>query len=462
MHKEFVLAAVLPVLFVFWLGIYSLVGWQERKQLEQRYVRFLMIVGVLVTLGAAAVMIETIKILRAGQLPVDFNTFYLAGRMVAQSPASIYDPVALDTLEKTAERTGSPYQVGLWSPPFAYPPFFAVLLRPLAGLPYTEAAWIWIALDTVFVLLSVGLLLSLAGWSIKSMAGWCTVLLVLIFYAPAHEVIFLGQIGPPILFLTVAALVLLRRGGAWRDGLAGALLGLAVGIKIFPAVLLIYLLLRRRWAAVAGGAAAFVTTLLVGIIGTGWGMAGWALNWDYFTVRLFGTYVARFGFLHPGNQSLTALFIRPLGDTPLAQILGLGVVGLIFCATWLFFVRRRTATPAVDRLLPEYALVSLLPLLVPSGIYSHSYILALLPLTILAAVAVNRLPVAPLPGLRPGLAVAYLLLILSCYAEWTYWPVFYYIPFGLIGILILWGYLLAICLRTSRNGANQLGVTSVI
>jgi len=234
--------------------------------------------GIGLTLGGIS-LVQAVVLLRAGRAPVDFGTFYLAGRMVAQEPAAIYDVTAMQNLVTWTDQEPSlaPFRVTKWAPPYVYPPFFAVMLHTLAEQPFPVASRLWEGLNIFWLLLSIPLLLYLSGWQERQLGGrrWLLLgLLAMLFFSPAHEVILLGQVSLLLMALIAASLALLHHGNAWRDGLAGALLGLAVAIKIVPVVLLVYLLLRRRWSAVAGGAAAFLATLWVGAAGAG----GWPVG----------------------------------------------------------------------------------------------------------------------------------------------------------------------------------------
>jgi len=408
---------------------------------------FALWLGSVLTLGGIS-LLQAVILLRAGAAPFDFGTYYLVGRMVAKEPAAIYDVAAMQNYVTWADQEPSqaPYRVTGWAP-YAYPPFFAVIMRPLSEQPFSVATRLWEGLNILWLVLSVPLLIYISGWQEIRLGSrrWLLLgLLVLLCFPPAHEVILLGQVNLILLFLIAASFALLHRGNAWRDGLAGALVGLAVAIKILPVVLLFYLLLRRRWIAVAGGAAAFLATLWVGAAGAGGWQAGWALTWNYFTIYLPGTFTVRFDYSLVGNQAPIVFFIRLLGNVPLARILGLVAVGLVVCITGIILLRRHTSSHNLANLLPEMALVSLLPLLVTSWVPSNYLVMALPPLAVLVGSANLSNSWFTSPRLKLSLAV-YLLMSISSYAEGEREQLFYFVPFGLAGILILWGLLIHIC-----------------
>ncbi len=126
---------------------------------------FAVCLGSVLTLGGIS-LLQAVVLLRAGATPVDFGTFYLAGRILAKEPAGIYDVAATQAYVAWADQQPglAPYRVASWVTPFSYPPFFAAILRALAELPFTVAVRLWEGLNILWLLLSVPLLISLSGW----------------------------------------------------------------------------------------------------------------------------------------------------------------------------------------------------------------------------------------------------------------------------------------------------------
>lgn len=352
--------------------------------------------------------------------PPDFATYYLASRMLEISPCAIYDSSALNTLVSSdGPRLGFLY---------IYPPFFAGVMRPLARLPYQQAVAVWLVIETVCLIGGLVGLLTLTHWP-GGRVGAAIALALLLLFTPAQEAILLGQVSPILLLLSVLALLLLSRSTRpTQEFIAGILLGVATLVKIFPIVLLLYLLLRRRWLSVLGGAFGGVVCILAGLL---WG-GGWTNTWTYFATILPSRYTDSFVFVHLGNQSLTALFLRPMGDGPFPRALGLGAVLIVLIVTWL-----APFTPHPQRLAREFALISMLPLLILSAVYSHLYVLLLLPMALLAQAWYNGAP-----WLAAPLLLSFLLLIINSYSEWVGLRVAIWVPFGLLGTLIVWGALL--------------------
>jgi hypothetical protein len=152
--------------------------------------------------------------------------------------------------------------------------------------------------------------------------------------------------------------------------------------------------------------------------------------------------MTRFDYPLTDNQALTTLFIRLIGDIPLSQILGYVALGLVVCITGLLLLRRHSFSYNPANLLPEMALVSLLPMMVTSWVPSNYFVMALPALAVVVGSA-DRLN-SWLTSVRLKLSLAvYLLMIISSYGGGSHMLLFYFVPFGLAGILILWGMLAA-------------------
>ncbi len=145
------------------------------------------------------------------------------------------------------------------------PPWLAVVLMPLAILPYDAAVRVWV----VFNLLAVnGVTWLIWRWTSESRRQppiWLP-LLGLGFYA-ALVMIAIGQISIIILLGLVACLAALRAG---RDGWAGAALVLTLGkpqlVYLAVPVILIWALTQRRWRVWAGLIGAWLLTLIVATV----------------------------------------------------------------------------------------------------------------------------------------------------------------------------------------------------
>ncbi|MDQ6856360.1 MAG: DUF2029 domain-containing protein [Candidatus Dormibacteraeota bacterium] len=148
---------------------------------------------------------------------------------------------------------------------YDYPPFAAVLLRPLAFLSarWQELVWLWIsvvALVAGAVITARALLPS--TWP-RARVG---IFVALIFPAATYN-LWHGQMNTVIFLLLALALSDYLSGHRTR---CGVILGVAAGIKIAPVVLLVVLLRRGWWRGAVAGLATGAVTLAIGVATLGW------------------------------------------------------------------------------------------------------------------------------------------------------------------------------------------------
>jgi alpha-1,2-mannosyltransferase len=224
-------------------------------------------------------------------------------------------------------RPGTPYG-------FTYPPFAALVMAPMAYLPF----------GLVLVLAGAATVISTAvllWWLIAPAvhrAGWSpwfalsAALCLAVAFEPVRETFSFGQVNTLLLLLVAVDLLHgLPRGSRW----AGAGIGLAMAVKLTPGVFIVYLLVTGRWraAGTAIGTAAAVTLGAAAIAPD--------MSREFWTAALWDT--DRVGDLaYVSNQSLRGLVARlPLtghGGTVLWLALVLAAVGW-----WGWRVRRAAA-----------------------------------------------------------------------------------------------------------------------
>ncbi len=208
---------------------------------------------------------------------------------------------------------GFPYQR------YRYQPGTAVLFAPLALLPYRAAKTAWI-------LLSALVALAVAAWLERRLGarGRIAVPLAwLCLFHPLAQELQLGQVDLLVLGALVGAFALEDRGRPWS---AGALIAIATGLKVAPAIFLVDAVLRRRWRAVGG--VALGMTGLVAACALRYGIAGcWAEHVTWFqTQRALAAELLDHGL----NQSAFAM-ARSVGG----GVLGGVAASLAVCAVAL-------------------------------------------------------------------------------------------------------------------------------
>jgi uncharacterized membrane protein len=235
---------------------------------------------------------------------------------------------------------------------------------------------------------------------------------------------------------------LLRRG---REGLAGALLGLACLIKLFPGLIVLYLLLRRRWRAAGAALGTFAAgnLLALALVGPGDTIA--------YVVRMAPRDSAEHG-LSPINVALAGVIRRLLADGPWvsplidAPLLATLLIGLACLGALAILLRQIGLTPPPaeddDR---AFALVCVIMLLISPLTWWHIFPLLLLPFGLLLQDLRTRLDRWKLGlGLLsltfaslPAIEIARTLM--EWYAPYRIpWFVGLLLSFPTIGLVLLW------------------------
>lgn len=173
----------------------------------------------------------------------DFSTFYAGGKL-ARTPA-LYNHESMRREVRALWPDSGDSEVYLRAP------FYAVLLKPLAWLPYRAAL-------IAFLCLTAGSFL----WFVIRFAKECAYLPLLAAFSVPMYLNINGGADVPLLLAAIGGFILLTRRG--RDFAAGLLLALcAIKFHLFVFVPLL-LLLEKRWRILLGLAAGSVALALAG------------------------------------------------------------------------------------------------------------------------------------------------------------------------------------------------------
>lgn len=323
---------------------------------------------------------------------VDFGAFY-AGGMLAGSLA-MYSPEAVFAAEDRAMGCHTQNLI------FIKPPFYGLMMMPLARLPFEPALWLWRLLG----LGALGVFLWLWPSDRLAAAAACA------WFLPEATNFTMGQDVALVLALAAGACYCLRTG---RPVAAGVLFGLGA-IKFHLLLLLPLLVLRRKlWRTTA--AAVGTVAVLLGIAfvkyGPGWlhvyrnALRDWRLNPAFYhMVNLNGLFHGHPTWIAAAVVVvLLAAFInhRASLELALAAVLAAGVLivphnttsdGLLFLPL-ILEVRRFAGAPA-----RALAILALIPIL-PAGWLQVVMILLL-------TAAAHAMRLKPAPGSRPAPAAA--------------------------------------------------------
>lgn len=280
-------------------------------------------------------------------------------------------------------------QVGL-DLPFTYPPLSAVVFGPLAlvSLPMASVA---ITVTTLLMLVvSTWIVLTRlevaqtwpVGHSAALRRGWLAAGLVALavwWLEPIQANFSFGQVNVILMTLVIADCV--PRRTPWPRGL---LLGLAIALKLTPAVFLLYFVLRRDIRSVLTASASFVAATLLAFV------LAPRDSWEYWTVTVHNT--GRIGdATYQTNQNAAGALAR-LGLGHSTHFLVWTAACLAVLALTVWAVRRVLRAGTGDG--PESALalvcVALFGLVVSPVSWSHHWVWVLPTVIVTAVLAYRR------------------------------------------------------------------------
>ncbi len=207
-----------------------------------------------------------------------------------------------------------------------YAPGAALLFAPLAALPLGWARAAWLVLVAGSGVLLVRSLARRTQGAPPTLVALCTLLALA---RPLVEEFACGQVNLVLTTLLVAAFAIEDR----RPVAAGALLAVAVGLKLAPAILVVDAVLRRRGRVLGGVALAGVLLVLAPV--PFYGLRGTvALHGAWFR-SLTGTSPEL--ITSPGNQSVFGVAARLGIPSAVAALACVALLG------WLLALRRRDA-----------------------------------------------------------------------------------------------------------------------
>ncbi|MGO1384652.1 MAG: glycosyltransferase 87 family protein [Arachnia sp.] len=147
--------------------------------------------------------------------------------------------------------------------PFTYPPIAAALFTVFTPIPLWVGSLLLTCVSMCSVALTVFLMLRRVT-EFKSGRLWWVVVAVLaigLWFGPVRETLSFGQVNA-ILMLLIVLDALYGRGRWW----GGMLIGLAIAIKLTPAVFLLLFVLRRDWRSALTTTASFLAFTGLGFL----------------------------------------------------------------------------------------------------------------------------------------------------------------------------------------------------
>src|SRR5216683_774610 len=241
----------------------------------------------------------------------DFSLTYVGARIVHQGLGShLYD---LDLQKQTRD--------SLFQHPnplfFEHPPFEALLLSPLAALPFRTAYMLWGFFNATVLLLLIFFMRPYCPAPQEDL-GYLALWLL---FAPLGVALFQGQSSLVLLLVYTLTFISLKNG---RDFRAGAILGLGLFKFQFIVPFALIFLLRRRWKFMRGFVATAAGLGVLSVIAV-----GWRGIWSY--IHLLASVAG-----HPDNSTFGAAIgmgtVQGFVHAVLGKVLGASAISLLVAA----------------------------------------------------------------------------------------------------------------------------------
>lgn len=295
--------------------------------------------------------------------------------------------------------------------PFTYPPLAAIAFSPLAlvslpvaGMAITATTWVLLMVSIWIVLTRLGVA---ENWQAGGEAAWLRrcwlaagiVALSVTWFEPIRANFSFGQVNVILMALVIADCV--PRRTPWPRGM---LVGVAIALKLTPAVFLLYFLLRRDRRAVLAAAVCFATATMIGF------MLAWQDSREYWTATVGNTDRIGSASFNTNQNAAGALARLGLGESTHFAVWTAVCLAVLGLTVW---AARRVL--AADE--PTLALicVALFGLVVSPVSWSHHWVWALPAVLVTAVLAYRRRAVA----LAAVSAVGIALMV---------WPPIYLLP----------------------------------
>jgi hypothetical protein len=196
----------------------------------------------------------------------DFLDFYAAGATF-RAGDNFYDA-------KDCNRHAKSLNIEQTLTPYWYPPFFILFLGALSYVPLAAARLLWHGLAHVFVLLA-------CFWTLRGLKrpdrlpSLALVCLVVGNFSPLHLQNRLGQTDAMVWALMAGSFFCwMKRKNVW----AGFWMALAVAIKVFPIVPLLYMIIRRKGKPAVGALIMLAIYIAAVLIFGLWGYNAFYVN----------------------------------------------------------------------------------------------------------------------------------------------------------------------------------------
>jgi alpha-1,2-mannosyltransferase len=205
------------------------------------------------------------------------------------------------------------------------PPLSLLFLAPFTWLSRPVAQFVWVCLKLPLAGAVFALALAIVRRSGARLTLSATLLVLAGWWLPVVLDMQEGQTNFIALLPLMAGLYLAQDERPWTDAAAGVLIGLAIAVKVTPAIFAAYFLWKRRWTVAASASAGVaIWSVAVPAAFFGWDQnLRWLIEWS--TIMIV-PYVTHGTVVYAISQSFGSFALRVFSAVPVFETSHQGVV----------------------------------------------------------------------------------------------------------------------------------------
>ncbi|MGV1086954.1 MAG: glycosyltransferase 87 family protein [Mycobacterium sp.] len=268
--------------------------------------------------------------------------------------------------------------------PFTYPPLAAIVFSPLALVSFPVASVAITVITLLLLVVSVWIVLN--RLQVGTGRSWWLAAAIVAVSVTALEPIranfAFGQINVVLMTLVIADCV--PRRTPWPRGV---LLGIAIALKLTPAVFLLYFVLRRDGRAAVTAVASFAVATLLGFV------LAWRDSCEYWTATVGHTERIGNATLNTNQNAAGALARLELGETTHFVLWTLACLAALALTVWAgrrVLAGGDSGADSGAQSTLALVLVALFGLVVSPVSWSHHWVWALPTVIVTAVLAYRR------------------------------------------------------------------------